>query len=493
MKRPRGELAIVLHTHMPYVEGFGTWPFGEEWLWRCVAECYLRLESVLAQAPLTIGITPVLADQFERMRGVAGDRMLGFYGDNVEYVFAEDMRSLARADRSDLSEALVPQRADYRRAAERFEEIGRDLNALFASFAADGSAQLIGGPATHPILSLLATDFGLDLQLRSGVSSHAGRFGAGGGFWLPECAYDPAVEQSLARNGIDHFCIARTNELGIESLDHLAPVRLPGGPVAVPIDWRTVRIVWADDGQPVSGAYRSTFKRTIHSLMAWNNEGGAYESADGRRQAETHAGEFLVAVGQRLDRYRDLHGQSGLCTFAVDTELLGHWWYEGPWWLEAVCEQAADAGIELVTLATALGRRDASEARPARSTWGANNDFSTWDSPEVASYAWQTRAAELELHDLLGHDDRAPRAPAALRAARELLAMQASDWAFIAKRKTAGDYAAERFAGHHGAFARAAAAMRQSPGHGADGLEAELAGLAPCLTNEKLAEIRCAH
>ena len=62
----RGELAIVLHTHMPYVEGFGTWPFGEEWLWEALATCYLPLLELLERgAPLTVSLTPVLCDQLE--------------------------------------------------------------------------------------------------------------------------------------------------------------------------------------------------------------------------------------------------------------------------------------------------------------------------------------------------------------------------------------------------------------------------------------------
>ena len=61
----RGELALVLHTHMPYVEGYGTWPFGEEWLWEAVATCHLPLLDALGQhgAPLTLSLTPVLCDQ----------------------------------------------------------------------------------------------------------------------------------------------------------------------------------------------------------------------------------------------------------------------------------------------------------------------------------------------------------------------------------------------------------------------------------------------
>ncbi|MFY9488835.1 MAG: 1,4-alpha-glucan branching protein domain-containing protein [Solirubrobacterales bacterium] len=493
MSRPRGELAIVLHTHMPYVEGFGTWPFGEEWLWRCVAESYLRLEGVLSAAPLTVGVTPVLADQFEAMRGAAGDRMLGFYSDSREYVYDEDMRSMTQVGEPELSDALAPQLADYRRAAARFEEIGRDLNALIASFARDGSAQLLGGPATHPVMPLLATDFGLDLQLRVGAESHARRFGSGAGIWLPECAYDPSLDTALHRNGVDYFCLARTEQLGIDSLDNLTPVQLPGGPVAVPIDWRSIDIVWDEQGMPGAAAYRSSFKRSIHSLMAWNNEGVAWDLAAARAQADRHADEFLAAVGDRLDAYRADRGESGLCTFAIDTELLGHWWYEGPWWLEAVCARAAGTGIELVTLETALSRRQPPAATPARSSWGADKDLSTWDSPPVADYAWQQRAAELELHDLLGHDAGIAESPAALRAARELLAMQASDWAFIAKRETAGDYAADRFAGHLAAFQRAVAALRQSADRGGHGPDAEIYGLSPGLTNELLAELRCAH
>lgn len=504
MNRPQGELAIVLHTHMPYVEGHGTWPFGEEWLWRCVAECYLRLEPVLMSAPLTIGVTPVLADQFAAMRGAAGDRMLAFYADSREYVFGEDMGAFDQVGEPALREALEPQLADYRRASARFEELGRDLNALFAAFARDGAAQLLAGPATHAILPLLATDFGARLQLQTGLDSHAGRFGdADGGIWLPECAYAPGVGAMLAASGVSHFCLDQSAVHGEDSLDNLEPVTLPGGgPVAAPIDWQTVKHVWHEHGYPADGAYRSTFKRSIHSLMPWSNAGGAWNAEAARRTAERHAADFLTAVRDRLAEYAARRGRPGLCVFAVDTELFGHWWYEGPWWLQAVCDGAAAAGVELTTLRDALARRDPPQREPATASWGDQKDLSTWDSPPVADFAWQTRAAELELFDLLGHDPAALRAPAAPRAARELLAMQSSDWAFIAKRQTAGDYAHDRFAEHLAAYERAAAAMSQSAGSAAappdqstdgEGRAGEPNGPAPGLTNEKLAEIRCAH
>ena len=60
-------MKLVLHTHMPYVEGFGTWPFGEEWLWEAIATSYLPLLDVLDRHPgkVTLSVTPVLADQLE--------------------------------------------------------------------------------------------------------------------------------------------------------------------------------------------------------------------------------------------------------------------------------------------------------------------------------------------------------------------------------------------------------------------------------------------
>ena len=69
-----GALALVLHSHMPYVEGFGTWPFGEEWLWEAVATVYLPLLELLDGARVTVGLTPVLCDQLDALRDDAGER-----------------------------------------------------------------------------------------------------------------------------------------------------------------------------------------------------------------------------------------------------------------------------------------------------------------------------------------------------------------------------------------------------------------------------------
>src|SRR5689334_24857493 len=92
--REPGELALVLHSHMPYVEGFGTWPFGEEWLWEALAGVYLPLLHALREAPVTLGLTPVLCDQLEALRGEAGERFLTFMRTVRADIHEEDSRGL---------------------------------------------------------------------------------------------------------------------------------------------------------------------------------------------------------------------------------------------------------------------------------------------------------------------------------------------------------------------------------------------------------------
>ncbi|MFT4048854.1 MAG: DUF1957 domain-containing protein [Solirubrobacterales bacterium] len=443
-----GRLAIVLHTHMPDVVGHGVWPFGEQWLWEVIAASYLRLADALHGHALTIGVTPVLADQLEAMRDAPGDRFCAWVADSREYVFGEDMGAFVEVGRPELKAALEPQLADYRSAVDRFEnEFARDLNGIFRGLAA-GGAELLAGPATHPVLPLLASDRGLDLQLSTGLAKHAERFGAARGIWLPECAWDRGLDHALARAGVEYFCVDQSAVLGEVSIDNLDPVRTPAGPLAIPLDWHTVAQVWREDGYPAIDAYRSSFARTIHDLLPYDNADNGWNPAAARAQAEAHADAFLRALAARLELFVDQRGRAGTSVFAADTELFGHWWYEGPWWLQAVCERAADYGIELVTLAELADSADPVDREVVRSTWGKDKDFRTWDSPKVSGIAWAQRLAELDL-------ERAGEAAVGTDAEHELLALQASDWAFMETGGRTGDYGESRFAEHLAAFERA--------------------------------------
>jgi 1,4-alpha-glucan branching enzyme len=421
---------------MPYVEGFGTYPFGEEWLFDAVVRSYLPVLDVADR--LTIGITPVLADQLEA-EGVAG--RLG--------AFARDLRlGAAESDRGQVEEP-------YRRACEhearryadgvaRLDELGDDLVEAFAGPARERRVALLASCATHAVLPLMATRAGRRLQVDAGVRSHRRRFGEPAGFWLPECAYDPGLEWLLAERGLNLFCVDQSGREG--DLDALAPVRTAAGPTAFTIDWTAVSWLWSLDGYPSDPAYADFHRRSLLGTRLWSIGGEPYDPVAAEAAAVRQAGVFLDAVRARLEAFRERRGRPGLIVFAIDTELLGHWWWEGPRWLAEVIAGAEAAGVGLVTLPEAAGRHEP-EGRPlARASWGEGKDLSTWDSPEVADLAWGSRRLELRVLRALAEDglDRT----AAERAVRELLSIQASDWAFLDRRRQAGDYPFDRVTAH---------------------------------------------
>jgi 1,4-alpha-glucan branching enzyme len=445
-----GALALVLHSHMPYVEGFGTWPFGEEWLWEAVACVYLPLLELIDGAPLTIGLTPVLCDQLEAMRGEAGDRYLSFLREIRAAIHAEDAAGLDEGGEPRLAVEVRRAAGDYVYAEQAFERRGRDLLKTFAELE---RVELWTSSATHALLPMLATDAGLRLQLATGTSSHLRRFGEwGGGFWLPECAYAPGLERDLADHGVRAFCVDQTSAPGF---DHLRPVPTEAGPVAVPIDWTTVELVWNDRaGYPVHGSYRDYHRRTVHDLKPWSNAGDPYDHAAALELARAHARDFVERAVARV-------ADGGLLCCALDTELLGHWWYEGLTWLEAVLAEAPRQGLELVTISEGIERTEPQSAALTASTWGTGKDTSTWDSPRVGQMAVAARRAELRTVAATAGQLR-PRA-ALERAARELLAVQASDWAFMATRELAGDYPRERLEGHGAELEAALGALAARP------------------------------
>jgi 1,4-alpha-glucan branching enzyme len=457
---------------MPYVEGFGTWPFGEEWLFEAVATSYLPLLDVLEGSGVTVSVTPVLADQLAALRDAdAGDRFATFLRELRPTVHTEDAATAEAEGDADIAAELRRAAGDYERASARFEALGRDLLGALAGL---GGIELWTSTATHAVLPMLATRAGTALQLAAGIESHERRFGAWrGGFWLPECAYRPGVEEDLVERGVRAFCVDQTDAFGSGSLDHLEPVVTPEGVLAVPIDWQTIGLVWdTESGYPASPAYRDYHRRTRYDLKPWRIDGEPYRAAEAGALARQHAREFLARVADRLDAYAAERGREGLVCCALDTELLGHWWYEGPAWLAAVIDQAAAAGVELRTVSDALPRSEAVERPLAESSWGTPKDLSTWDSPAVAEIAFAQRRDELSV---VAAATRLGRSSLRLeRAARELLALQSSDWAFQVKREQAGDYPLERVSRHSSALQAALSSAQPEPDPAVRGLQPEL-------------------
>jgi 1,4-alpha-glucan branching enzyme len=449
--RERGALALVLHTHMPYVEGFGSWPFGEEWLWEAIAGCYVPLLDLLgSDPPLTLSLTPVLCDQLEVSD--ISRRFCDFVEDVRSFTHHEDARGLRESGHGRLARELERAYGDYELAVQRVHAHGGDLVAGLCSHAAWTSS------ATHAVLPLVASDALLRVQVTGGIDAHRVRTSEHwrGGFWLPECAHAPELEPLLAASGVRATCVETTGRFGLGAREHLRPLVGDSGLLLAPIDRATVDLVWGEHGYPAHGLYRDYHRSTVHHHHPWRNDGGAYEFERAEQLAHAHATDFVERVRARLEHDgRGLPG-GGLVVCAVDTELFGHWWYEGPIWLRAVVEECSRQGLSLVRLDDAL---EVLEPLPlgqeaagwAASSWGEHGDLSTWSTSceSVSQMAFEARAGELRLL-------RAGRAAGAA-ALRELLALQSSDWAFMVTRELAVPYARERFEGHRLGLERALA------------------------------------
>ncbi|MDO9353272.1 MAG: DUF1957 domain-containing protein [Solirubrobacteraceae bacterium] len=457
----RGALAIVLHTHMPYVHGYGTWPFGEEWLWEVYSQSYLRVCELASDAPLTVSLTPVVGDQLEAPG--AADRLEHFIDVIRRGTHDEDRHWLAQSD--DLAGELRASEhswAVHEAALASARATGGDLMAPLAAVATWTSA------ATHAVLPLLATEAGVRLQVGSGVGSHRRRAGDWrGGFWLPECAWDPELEASLVDEGVRTVCIEVDDPVGLG----LEPWQTPGGLRIAPIDRPLIDAVWHHSGYPGHGDYRDSHRRSFQNHHLWANDGSTYDPERGAARARQHARAWAALAAERTAGGRSL-------VAAFDTELFGHWWHEGPAFLAEVIVALDDAGVDLVLaddLVDGLAGRSALAVAdaPAASTWGRDHDLRTWSGTPVATIAWELRRAELAV--------LAGRTPGSASDAtlRDLLALQSSDWAFMVAEDRTPGYAWSRFAGHRQAVDQRAGSLPSSA--------PRLRHLAPDLAHDALA------
>ena len=294
--------------------------------------------------------------------------------------------------------------------------------------------------ATHALMPLLATDTMAAVQVQTGIASHRRRFGDwAGGFWLPECGHAPWLNPLLEEAGVRSTCVELTGVLGLGDERHLRPLQTDDGPILWPVDRATMALVWSEQGYPSDPAYRDYHELTARHHRVWRNDGAPYDHAAAGLVAAEHARDFVERVARRV-------AGGGVCVCALDTELLGHWWYEGAQWLSDVIDEAERQGLRLTTLDDALERHEPAPAGRELpvTTWGEGGDLRTWSAPAVADLAWSARTAELRLVSL-------GRRPSE-RALRELLALQSSDWAFLATRELAGEYPRERARAHEQAL-----------------------------------------
>ena len=303
------------------------------------------------------------------------------------------------------------------------------------------------------------------------------------GIWLPECAYDPALEGPLADVGLRWFFLETHGVLQADPPPPgavFAPLRTPGGLLAFGRDPSSARQVWSrEGGYPGDPRYRE-FHRDLADDAEWGYvapflsgaanryftglkyhrvTGGTgvkdwYDPAAAQEAVRGHAAHFVAERRRQLDRAAGRMPTPPLVVAPYDAELFGHWWAEGPEFLDAVVRRccAAGSGVPLVHAADLWDCRAPWPAcRPAASTWGEGGHLGVWLDPSNADLqpalrgaAAALEAAAVRLGD--GGDARAFRR--INQAARELLLAQASDWPFLIRMGTAAGYARRRFEEH---------------------------------------------
>ncbi|MCO1580934.1 glycoside hydrolase family 57 protein [Crossiella sp. SN42] len=462
-RAPIGTFSLVLHSHLPWLSHHGVWPVGEEWLYQAWAHSYqplLRmLENFAAEGRrevLTLGVTPVLAAQLDDPYALrAYHHWLGSWLNRAHYAGTRWqhgdplLRELAAAEHRQASATLAEFESRWRHG---FSPVLRPL-------ADNGTIELLGGPATHPFQPLLDPRL-REFALRLGLADTASRIGrAPEGIWAPECGYAPGMETGYAAAGVRRFLVD-----GPALHGDTATARPVGSSDVICFgrDLEVTYRVWSPKaGYPGDPAYRDFHTYDHPSGLKPSRVTGKQVPPEQKRPYQPelaaaavarHAADFVDTVVRRLTELAARDGQPGLVVAAYDTELFGHWWHEGPAWLEAVLRALPEAGVRVSTLrgALAAGHLGAPVELPA-SSWGSGKDWRVWDGEQVADLV--TDGADLQrrvLSTVDGHLAGTTRDPAFDQLLRETLLSLSSDWAFMVTKDSAADYARRRAKIHGG-------------------------------------------
>jgi len=466
-----GVFSLVLHTHLPYVRRNGVWPSGEEFFHQAALESYLPLLGVLQTLAdeglsdaLTLGLSPMIAHQMEDPHMLRElEWFLGVYElrtlrqtTNYDGVFSEEFRDLA---------------ANYARFAraqgELLDSLESGIARAFDELARRGAIEIIGGPATHPYLPLVREPALARAQVELGAREHDRLFGRRpSGMWLPECAYSPdaGIEGLLEDAGVSHIVIDGPTMLRSAGPGStFAPRRIrDSSVVACARNLDVTYRVWSPTGgYPTGKWYRDFFHYDVEGgFKNWRvtsirkpvAEKRPYEPARAQAAARKDAEDFASLIARTLDEHERETGREGHVVAAYDTELFGHWWYEGPVFLEHLYRTLRDMPeVRALSLQGALqALPDPGPVDLVAGSWGFRKDDRSWVAPETDD-VWQA-LGEVEA-DTIRYLDKFRDAGSGRRAAlaqlaREAMLMQSSDWPFMVLRGRNVDYARERFFGH---------------------------------------------
>jgi 1,4-alpha-glucan branching enzyme len=488
------------------------WPFGEEWLYEAMVGSYIPFLDVLRSIPycqdesgrldsssglpvsVTIGVTPILLDQLD------DDYMReGFIKwTQARIKRAEEDRKRFKLIGDEGLECLAGSYCDeYRQALRTFcNDYAGDIVSALAELERRGVVEIITSAATHGYLPLLNEDTSIRAQLAVGCETHEIRFGRPSrGIWLPECAYRPGLEEYLEALGLEYFFVDRHAieggaPIGVSSGDEAREVRANNAVfgegmrgttykpylvnrsnvVCIGRNERVTTQVWSSWlGYPGDGSYREFHRKDdVTGLQYWRVTGrevdlGKKEVYDREKavlRAKEHAAHFVGLVHELINNWNETTGEHGVIVAPYDTELFGHWWYEGVLWLsETLRELLGSSTVGVSSAGEFLNLHRPSETiKLPESSWGRGGKHEVWLNDET-TWMWDMiHAAEARIKRLAalspGTEDTDLLDLLKTQALREFLLLTSSDWPFLVTERQAEDYGAKRFREHAERFDR---------------------------------------
>jgi 1,4-alpha-glucan branching enzyme len=486
MTTPYGYLCLVLHAHLPFVRHPEYEDFLEEdWLYEAITETYIPLLEAFDNLDrdgvdwrMTMSVTPTLAamlsDPLLQYRYVQKlDNLIALSGKEIERTRWEpEFNHLARMyhDR-------------FNRARDVFvKQYGNNLLNGFQRFFEEGKLELITCAATHGFLPMMVVnEQARRAQIELGCREFERHFGKRPqGIWLPECGYNEGIDELLRDSGIRYFFTDTHGVLFAEPRPRYgvyAPILCPKSRVAVlGRDTESSKQVWsAIEGYPGDYVYRDFYrdvgfdldyeylKPHLHDSGIRSFLGIKYYSITGRTvhkqpynpqvaldKAADHAGNFMFNREKQVEWLAgSMDGRPPLVVAPYDAELFGHWWFEGPDWIEFLFRKMHfdQQTVKTMTVPEYLDRYpNLQVAQPVMSSWGYKGYAEVWcEGSNDWIYRHLHEGADRMVELARANHDVPPLKRRALnQAARELLLVQSSDWAFIMKTGTMVEYAHER-------------------------------------------------
>ncbi len=480
---PTGYLSLVLHAHLPFVRHPEHREFFEErWLFEAITECYLPLIRVLdglvadgVKFRIAISLSPTLVSMLEdellQQRYIAHtERLIELACKEVERTEGTPFHPIAQYYRERLLDAL------------RLFRVGCEKNIIraFIRLRAAGVLELMTTTATHGFLPLLKTHReAVRAQVQTGANCFRRVFGdSAAGIWLPECGYYPGLEKELGAADFRWFIVDAHGILNGTNRPHYglyAPIACENGVAAFGRDPESSRQVWSStEGYPGDFDYREFHKDIGHELdleylapylldgkirihtglkywrVTGRDEKEPYDPEAAKKKAGLHAAHFLESRRRQAQAQAQQMDRPPLILSPYDAELYGHWWWEGPIFLDQLIRQAARQDvIQLITPSDYLARHPVLQrSTPSASTWGWQGYNDCWLSGcNEWIYPHLHHAARLMTEMAVrfrAEPPTSPRARMLRQAMRSLLLAQSSDWPFIMKCGTNVEYANRR-------------------------------------------------